>query len=689
MIFPKGTKREIDFGIDILIDTHFISIPPYRMAPVELKELKEQLKDLLEKVDKVTIKNKEPLPRIDELFDQLQGATCFSKIDLRSGYHQLRVRECDIPKTTFRTRYGHYEFLVMSFGLTNVFAAFMDLMNRVLKHYLDMFVIVFINDILIYSRNEEDHASHLRTFLQTLKDRKLYPKFSKCEFGLESVAFLGHIVSDDGIRVDTEKIENGKIIAYASRQLKVHEKNYPTHDLELNVLVFPLKIWCHYLYGVHVDVFTDHKRLQYVFSQKEFNLIQRWWLELLKEYDMSILYHPGKANVIVDALSRLSTVGMNGDESSLVLEVKEKQDQDPMLLELKANVHKQKVMAFEKGGDGVLRYQGRLCVRRVDELQERIMVEAHSSRYSINLSSLKMYRDLREMYWLNSMKKGIAEFVAKSPNCQQVNADHQRIGGMPQNVELLEWKWEMINMDFITGLPRSHRQHDSIWVIVDKMTKSTHLLRVKTTHSVEDYAKLYIQEKGLGSKVNLSTTFNPQTDGQAERTIQILEDMLRSCVIDFKGNWDDYLHLIKTRLVHQAMEKVKVIQERLKTTQSHQKSYTNFRRRDLEFEVDDWVYLKVSPMKGVMRFGMKGKLSPRYIGPSRISKRIDNVAYQLEVPQELAAAHPVFHNSMLKKYMGDPSLIIPTKDIGIKESLYYEEISVQILDRQVCKLRTK
>jgi len=576
----------------------------------------------------------------------------------------------------------------MSFGLTNAPAAFMDLMNRVFKPYLDMFVIVFIDDILIYSRNEEDHASHLRTVLQTLKDKELYAKFSKCEFWLKSVAFLGHIVSGDGIKVDTRKIEavqnwprptsptdirsflglagyyrrfvegfssisspltkltqktvkfqwseaceksfqelkkrlttapvltlpegtqgfvvycdasrvglgcvlmqNGKVIAYASRQLKVHEKNYPTHDLELAAVVFALKIWRHYLYGVHVDVFTDHKSLQYVFTQKELNLSQRRWLELLKDYDLSILYHPGKANVVADSLSRLSmgstahieegrrelakdvhrlaclgvrfTDSAEGGiavtskaESSLMSEVKEKQDQDPILLELKANVQKQRVLAFEQGGDGVLRYQGRLCVPMVDGLQEKIMEEAHSSRYSIHPGSTKMYRDLREVYWWNGMKKGITEFVAKCPNCQQVKVEHQRPGGLAQRIELPEWKWEMINMDFITGLPRSRRQHDSIWVIVDRMTKSAHFLPVKTTHSAEDYAKLYIQEivrlhgvpisiisdrgaqftaqfwksfqKGLGSKVNLSTAFHPQTDGQVERTIQTLEDMLRA-----------------------------------------------------------------------------------------------------------------------------------------------------------------
>jgi len=232
-------KREIEFSIDALPDTQPISIPPYRMASAELRELKVQLKDLLDKgfirpstspwgapvlfvrkkdgslrmcidyrqLNKSTIKNKYPLPRIDDLFDQLQGAKYFSKIDLRSGYHQVRVKEKDIPKTAFRTRYGHFEFLVMSFGLTNAPAAFMDLMNNVCRPYLDVFVIVFIDDILVYSRSEAENAGHLRIVLQTLQDHKLYAKLSKCEFWLNSVAFLGHVISDEGISVDTQKID--------------------------------------------------------------------------------------------------------------------------------------------------------------------------------------------------------------------------------------------------------------------------------------------------------------------------------------------------------------------------------------------------------------------------------------------------------------------------------------------------
>jgi hypothetical protein len=352
-------------------------------------------------LNKVTIKNRYPLPRIDDLFDQLNGAVIFSKLDLHSGYHQLKVRKEDVPKTAFRTRYGHYEFLVMPFGVTNAPAVFMDLMNRIFLPYLDEFVVVFIDDILVYSKSEEDHEKHLRTVLQTLRREKLYAKPSKCEFNLRSISFLGHVVSAEGISVDPSKIQavrdwpvprtvkeiqsfiglagyyrrfvqdfskiaapitrltrkgeryewteecasafeklkekltttpilktpsgtggmviysdasgkglgcvlmqHGHVIAYASRQLKPHERNYPTHDLELAAVIFALKIWRHYLLGDHVMIYTDHKSLKYVFTQRDLNMRQRRWLELMADYDVELQYHPGKANVVPDALSR-------------------------------------------------------------------------------------------------------------------------------------------------------------------------------------------------------------------------------------------------------------------------------------------------------------------------------------------------------------------------------------------------
>ncbi|GJX25672.1 putative nucleotidyltransferase, ribonuclease H [Tanacetum coccineum] len=399
-VFPEDLPgippvRQVEFQIDLIPGAAPIARTPYRLAPSEMQELSNQLQELTDRgfirpstspwgapvlfvkkkdgsfrmcidyreLNKLTIKNRYPLPRIDDLFDQLQGSSVYSKIDLRSGYHQLRVRERDIPKTAFRTRYGHYEFQVMPFGLTNAPAVFMDLMNRVCKPYLDKFVIVFIDDILIYSRNEEEHASHLRIILELLRKEKLYAKFSKCDFWIHIVQFLGHLIDNQGLHVDPAKIEavknwtspttptevrqflglagyyrrfieapilalpegnddfivycdaslqglgavlmqREKVIAYASRQLKPHEENYTTHDLELGAVVFALKIWRHYLYGTKCIVFIDHKSLQHILRQKELNMRQRRWLELLADYDCEICYHPGKVNVVADALSR-------------------------------------------------------------------------------------------------------------------------------------------------------------------------------------------------------------------------------------------------------------------------------------------------------------------------------------------------------------------------------------------------
>ncbi|KAG8489263.1 hypothetical protein CXB51_017315 [Gossypium anomalum] len=202
---------EVKAQIQELLDRGFIrpSVSPWGAPVLFVKKKDGTMRMCIDyrQLNKLTIKNKYPLPRIDDLFDQLKGASVFSKIDLRSGYHQLRVKEADIHKTAFRTHYGHYEFLVMPFGLTNAPAAFMDLMNRVFQPFLDRFVVVFIDDILVYSETEVKHDEHLRTVLQVLREKELYAKFSKCEFWLREVTFLGHVVSAEGIKVDPRKIE--------------------------------------------------------------------------------------------------------------------------------------------------------------------------------------------------------------------------------------------------------------------------------------------------------------------------------------------------------------------------------------------------------------------------------------------------------------------------------------------------
>jgi hypothetical protein len=415
-VFPEDLPgmppdRDVEFVIELQPGTAPISKRPYRMPSKELAELKNQLQELLDKgyirptsspwgspalfvkkkdgslrmcvdyhpLNAVTIKNKYPLPRIDVLFNQLVDAKVFSKIDLRSGYHQIKIRVSEVPKTAFSTRYGLYEFLVVSFGLTNAHAYFMYLMNSVFMSELDKFVVVFIDDILIYSKSEAEHAKHLCIVLQRLRDHKLYAKFSKCEFWLDSVKFLGHTIFKDGISVDPSKVQEfmdwkppksvhqirsflglagyyrqfipdfsriakpmtellkkgvkfvwsdecdkafrtlrehltsapvltqpdmskpfevfcdasgtgpgcvlmqeNRVIVYASRALRPHEKNYPTHDLELAAVVHALKLWRHYLMSNRCNIYTDHKSLKYIFTQSALNMRQRRWLKLIK-----------------------------------------------------------------------------------------------------------------------------------------------------------------------------------------------------------------------------------------------------------------------------------------------------------------------------------------------------------------------------------------------------------------------
>nr|GFC11480.1 putative reverse transcriptase domain, aspartic peptidase domain protein [Tanacetum cinerariifolium] len=288
--------REVKFNIELIPGSEPISKAPYRMAPIELKELKDQLQELLERG---FIR-----PRCYALF----------KIDLRSGYHQLRVKEQDISKTAFRTRYGHYEFLVMPFGLTNA-PAFMDLMNRIFHEFLGKFVIVFIDDILFFSKSKEEHEDHLRTVLQTLRQEKLYAKFSKCEFWLSSVAFLGHIVSAEGITMDPAKVE---AITKSPRPTYVTEvrsflglAGYYRRFVEgFSRLALPLTKLMRkgekFVWNEEREKSFEELKQRLVSAPRELNMRQRRWLELLKDYDTNIQYHPGKSNVVADALSRKS-----------------------------------------------------------------------------------------------------------------------------------------------------------------------------------------------------------------------------------------------------------------------------------------------------------------------------------------------------------------------------------------------
>ena len=302
-------------------------------------------------------------------------------------------------------------------------------------------------------------------------------------------------------------MQHGKVVAYASRQLKPYEKNYPTRDLELAVVGFILKIWRHYLYGETCEIYIDHKSLKYLFSQKELNMRQRRWIELLKDYDYRILYHSSKANVVANALRRKSYGSMSTLRSKqtqscydlkalqaqfqvleprallanftvqpdLIWRIKTSQNDDLELVAIMDQVRKGVNSDFVLMDNDTLKFKDRLCIPHVGGLRRELLEEFHNSRFTVYHGGTKIYSDIKQLYWWLRFKRDIAKFIAQCFVYHQVKAEHQRPGGKLQPLCILEWKWENITMDFVSGLPKSLGGNDAVWVIVDTLTKSTHL----------------------------------------------------------------------------------------------------------------------------------------------------------------------------------------------------------------------
>ncbi|GKA16186.1 putative reverse transcriptase domain-containing protein, partial [Tanacetum coccineum] len=604
-VFPEELlglppPRQVEFRIDIVPGVAPVARAPYKLAPSEMRELSVQLQELLEKgftrpssspwgapvlfvkkkdgsftmcidyreLNMLTLKNHYPLPRIDNLFNQLQ-----------------------------RTRYGHFEFQVMPFGWTNAPAVFMDLMNRVCKPYLDKFIIVFIDDILVYSKDEEEHVKHLKIILELIKKEILYAKFSKCDFWLDSVQFLGHVIDRSGVHVDPAKIEATKSWAAPMTPTEGKEEEEAFHTPKRKLCRAPIL------------VLPEETEDFVVYCDAS-----------LKGYG-AVLMQREKVKVIKPLRVRDLMMTVHND--------------------LPKQIHEAQKEAMKK------------------KLRDLVMHESHKSNYSVHPGSDKMYQDLKLLYWWPNMKADIATYVSKCLTCAKVKAEHQKPSRLLQQPEIPVWKWERITMDFL---------------------------------------------EALGTNLDMSTAYRPQTDGQGERNIQTLEDMLRACVIDFGSSWDRHFPLVEfsynnsyhasikaasyealygrkcrspicwsevgdsqltgPELIHDTTEKIVQIKNRLLAARSRQKSYADKRAKPLEFEVGDMVLLKVSPWKGTVHF-----------------------AYTLELPEELKGIHSTFHVSNLKKCLAEGDVVVLIDEIQLDDKLHMIEEPVEVVDREVKRLK--
>ncbi|XP_042423149.1 uncharacterized protein LOC122010720 [Zingiber officinale] len=632
-VFPEELpglppKRQVEFTVELIPGTAPVSKAPYRMAPKELEELKVQLQELLDR-----------------------------------GFIRPSVSPWGAPVLFVKKKDGSMRLCID-------------------YRQLNAFVIVFIDDILIYSRSEEEHGRHLCIVLETLRRECLYAKFSKCAFWLSSVGFLGHIVSSSGISVDPQKIEavtsweqpksvqeirsflglagyyrrfvegfssialpltqltrkgvkfcwtescetsfqelkrrlisapilvlpsgddgfilytdasvqglgavlmqHGRVVSYASRQLKEHEKNYPVHDLELAAIIYALKIWRHHLYGITFEIFTDHKRKANVVA------------DALSRKSRGVLAcHRVMVTELVQQFSELGLVEQGQTERGILLSmvaqspiverIKEAQATDQHLQFLCSRITSGQQTGFSRDGKGILYFRGRLCVPELPSLKEDLLQEAHRSRFAIHPGGTRMYRDLRRPYWWAGMKKDIADFVARCLVCQQVKAEHQRPAGLLQKIQIPEWKWEHVTMDFVVGLPRTRRTHDTIWIEIRDLLRDSGRVTA-----------------GYGYRVTIQYRF-PPPDRRYHSAIQMAPyEALYGRACRSPTLWVEVgeSQILGPQSLQRDAEMVRTIRRRLSEAQDRQKSYADRRRRPLEFAVGDHVFLRISPTKGVKR----------------------------------------------------------------------------------------